>query len=68
MGCLGSKLWFFLVGQHQDSNSGPPACESGVVTITLQGATPHLNSYSLVSNSDLFSFGIFNLFEEAISI
>ncbi len=26
-----------LVGQHRDSNPRPPACESGVVDITLRG-------------------------------
>ena len=35
----GSVSWApnFLVGLHQDSNPGPPACESGVVAITLRG-------------------------------
>ena len=27
----------FLVGRQRDLNPGPPACESGVVAITLRG-------------------------------
>ncbi len=29
-----------LVGGHRDLNPGPPACESGVIAITLRGAAP----------------------------
>ena len=34
MGVFGLQT---LVGRHRDSNPGPPACESGVVAITLRG-------------------------------
>ena len=37
MGMDGLQTGRKLVGKHRDLNPGPPACESGVVTITLRG-------------------------------
>ena len=37
-----------LVGRHRDLNPGPPACESGVVTITLRGPPPPSNLFTLI--------------------